>query len=103
MFKIKIRDEKNLALDGLDVLITENIYPWTAALGGTKMIDTLDGKLKLKVPKNFVGGNKMRIPSRGFRDLKNNVGDLYVKFNIVNPKNLTKKQLDLYKELEKLS
>lgn len=103
MFKIKIRDEKNMALDGLDVLITENIYPWTAALGGTKMIDTLDGKLKLKVPKNFVGGNKMRIPSRGFRDLKNNVGDLYVKFNIVNPKNLTKKQLDLYKELEKLS
>lgn len=100
MFKINIRDEKNMTLDGLDIEITENIYPWTAALGGTKTVDALDGKLKLKIPQNFVGGNKMRLASRGFKDLKNNVGDLYVKFNIVNPTKLSEKQIELYKELE---
>lgn len=103
LFKINIRDEKNLSLDGLDIIKTENIYPWEAALGTTKTVETLKGKLKLKVPKDFVGGNKMRIPSKGFKDLKGNVGDLYVIFNIVNPKELSEEQEKLYKELEKIS
>lgn len=103
LFKINIRDEKNLSLNGLDIIKTENIYPWEAALGTTKTVETLKGKLKLKVPKDFVGGNKMRIPSKGFKDLKGNVGDLYVIFNIVNPKELSEEQEKLYKELEKIS
>ena len=103
LFKINIRDEKNLSLDGLDIIKTENIYPWEAALGTNKTVETLKGKLKLKIPKAFVGGNKMRIPSKGFKDLKRNVGDLYVIFNIVNPKELSEEQEKLYKELEKIS
>ena len=103
LFKINIRDEKNLSLDGLDIIKTENIYPWEAALGTNKTVETLKGKLKLKIPKFFVGGNKMRIPSKGFKDLKGNVGDLYVIFNIVNPKELSEEQEKLYKELEKIS
>lgn len=103
LFKVNIRDEKNLSLDGLDIIKTENIFPWEAALGTTKTVETLKGKLKLKIPKAFVGGNKMRIPSKGFKDLKGNVGDLYVIFNIVNPKELSEEQEKLYKELEKIS
>lgn len=103
LFKINIRDEKDLVLDGLDIIKTENIYPWDAALGSSKTVETLSGKLKLKIPENFVGGNKMRIPSKGFKDLKGNVGDLYIIFNIVNPKNLSEEELDLYKKLQNLS
>ena len=103
LFKINIRDEKDLVLDGLDITKTENIYPWDAALGGSKTVETLDGKLKLKIPENFVGGNKMRIPSKGFKDLKGKLGDLYVIFNIVNPKKLSDDQIKLYKELQNLN
>ena len=103
LFKINIRDEKDLVLDGLDIIKTENIYPWDAALGSSKTVETLNGKLKLKIPENFVWRNKMRIPSKGFKDLKGNVGDLYVIFNIVNPKNLSEEELDLYKRLQNLS
>ncbi len=103
LFKINIRDEKELVLDGLDITKTENIYPWDAALGGSKTVETLDGKLKLKIPENFVGGNKMRIPSKGFKDLKGKVGDLYVIFNIINPKKLSDDQIKLYKELQNLN
>ena len=103
LFKINIRDEKDLVLDGLDITKTENIYPWDAALGGSKTVETLDGKLKLKIPENFVGGNKMRIPSKGFKDLKGKVGDLYVIFNIINPKKLSDDQIKLYKELQNLN
>lgn len=103
LFKINIRDEKDLVLDGLDITKTENIYPWDAALGGSKTVEILDGKLKLKIPENFVGGNKMRIPSKGFKDLKGKVGDLYVIFNIINPKKLSDDQIKLYKELQNLN
>ena len=103
LFKINIRDEKDLVLDGLDITKTENIYPWDAALGGSKTVETLDGKLKLKIPENFVGGNKMRIPSKGFKDLKGKVGDLYVIFNIINPNKLSDDQIKLYKELQNLN
>lgn len=103
LFKINIRDEKDLVLDGLDITKTENIYPWDAALGGSKTVETLDGKLKLRIPENFVGGNKMRIPSKGFKDLKGKVGDLYVIFNIINPKKLSDDQIKLYKELQNLN
>lgn len=103
LFKINIRDEKDLVLDGLDITKTENIYPWDAALGGSKTVETLDGKLKLKIPENFVGGNKMRIPSKGFKDLKGKIGDLYVIFNIINPKKLSDDQIKLYKELQNLN
>ena len=103
LFKINIRDEKNLSLDGLDLIKTENIYPWEAALGTSKTVETLKGKLKLKIPKDFVGGNKMRIPKKGFKDLKGNLGDLYLVFNIVNPKDLSEEQEKLYRELEKIS
>lgn len=103
LFKINIRDEKDLILDGLDITKTQNIYPWDAALGSSQTVETLSGKLKLRIPENFVGGNKMRIPSKGFKDLKGNVGDLYITFNIVNPKNLSEKEIKLYKELQNLS
>ena len=103
LFKINIRDEKDMFLDGLDITKKEDIYPWEAAFGSSKTVETLNGKLKLKIPENFVGGNKMRSPSKGFKDLKGNKGDLYISFNIVNPKDLSEKQLKLYKELEKIS
>ena len=103
LFKINSRDEKDMFLDGLDITKKEDIYPWEAAFGSSKTVETLNGKLKLKIPENFVGGNKMRIPSKGFKDLKGNKGDLYISFNIVNPKDLSEKQLKLYKELEKIS
>ncbi|MFR8927118.1 DnaJ C-terminal domain-containing protein [Peptoniphilus senegalensis] len=103
LFKINIRDQKDLVLDGLDIIKTENIYPWDAALGSSKTVETLNGKLKLKIPESFVGGNKMRIPSKGFKDLKGKVGDLYVIFNIINPKKLSDDQIKLYKELQNLN
>ena len=100
MFKIHVIDSQDLKLEGINLIKTVDIYPWEAALGCEKLIQTLKGKIKLKVPKNFKGGNKMRVPKAGFKDLKSNVGDLYVIFNIVNPTELTDEQIDLYEKLK---
>lgn len=102
-FKIDIRDENKLSLDGINLIKEVDIYPWTALLGGEKEIETMDGKIKIKIPNNFKGGSKMRLRNRGFKDLKNNTGDLYIKLNIVNPENISEEEKNLYRELEKLN
>lgn len=101
LFKIEVYTMTNEILDGLNITKEQDIYPWQAALGDKVVVETLSGKIKIGVPKNFKGGTKMRIPGKGFKDLKGSSGDLYVKFNIVNPNELTEEQIKLYEKLSK--
>lgn len=103
LFKINISNENNLRLDGLDLYRKIEVSPWTAALGGQLTVDSFEGKIKLKIPQNMDPNKKLRIPKKGFKDMKNNVGDLFIEFVLVNPKYLSKEQLDLYKKLKEIS
>ncbi|MGO1581063.1 MAG: DnaJ domain-containing protein [Peptoniphilaceae bacterium] len=103
IFKINIYPSEDGVLDGININKEEDLYPWQAALGDSTIINTLSGKLKINIPKGFKGGSKMRIAKKGYRDMKGNVGDLFVKFNISNPKDLTEKQIKLYEELKSIS
>ena len=102
LFKINIDLKPNEELNGNDVVEVVDIYPWQAALSDTVVVSSLHGKIKVKIPNGFKGGSKLRIPKKGFIDLKGNVGDLYIKFNIVNPSNLTEEEIKLYEKLKEL-
>ncbi len=102
-FKIELYPHRDLKLEGLDIYNEKEIYPWQAALGDSITVQTLEGRIKLKVPKNTKGGSKLRIPKKGFKDLKGNTGDLYIVFKIVNPSKLTEAQIKLYEELKNIS
>lgn len=103
LFTIKFLEDGRNRLDGLDIISKVNILPWEAALGSKIVVNTLSGKIKIDIPKGILGGNKLRIPRKGYRDLKDKVGDLYLEINIVNPPQLSDKELKLYEELSKLS
>ena len=76
---------------------------YTAILGGELTIDTLDGKVKLKVKPETQNGSKVKLTGKGFPvyKAKGQFGDLYVTFNIKIPTNLTEKQKDLFTQLSK--
>lgn len=103
LFRINIKDEKFLKLDGIDLYKIVEIYPWQEALGEEKTVETFEGKVKVKIPKNRVYGQKLRIPNKGFKDMKGNTGDMFIEFALVNPQNLSKEQIELYKKLEEIS
>lgn len=86
---------------GDDLHVTEELDLFTAVLGGEKMIDTLSGKVKLKVNPETQNGTKIRLKGKGFPAYKKEgeFGDLYVTYNVLIPKNLTEKQKALFKEL----
>ncbi|SHH65208.1 curved DNA-binding protein [Anaerosphaera aminiphila DSM 21120] len=103
LFKIDVYTSTTEQLDGLNITKEEDVFPWQAALGDKVVVPTLSGKIKVQIPKGFKGGNKLRIPNKGFKNIAGNVGDLFVKFNIVNPPHLTEEQTKIYEELKKIS
>ncbi len=89
---------------GDDVYMTTEIDLYTALLGGESIIETLSGKLKLKVAPETQNGTKIRLKGKGFPVYKQEgqFGDLYVTYQINLPSNLTNKEKELFTELSKL-
>ncbi len=88
---------------GDDLYATMELDLYTAVLGGEKTIDTLDGKVKLKVKPETQNGTKTRLKGKGFPVYKKEgaYGDLIVTWFIKIPVNLTEKQKDLFRELSR--
>ncbi len=103
LFKIAFIPNDRYRLDGLDIISKVDLLPWEAGLGTRIVVDTLDGKIKVNIPEGIEAGKKIRIPKRGYRDMKDNVGDLYIEINIVNPPTLSQEEEELYKKLRDLS
>lgn len=97
--KVSIKDSNNRKLDGLDIIQTEKVYPWQAYFGTKIKIDTLDGKFMVNIPEKIETGQKIRMQNKGYKDMNDNRGDLYIEVLIDNPTNLTKEQEELYKKL----
>jgi curved DNA-binding protein len=76
---------------------------YTAVLGGEITMDTLNGKVKLKVKPETQNGSNIKLKGKGFPVYKNegHFGDLYVTYAIKIPTNLTDKQKVLFTELSK--
>ena len=74
---------------------------YTAVLGGEITVDTLDGKVKLKVMPETQQGTKVNLKGKGFPVYKNEgqFGDLQITYSIRIPTHLTDKQKKLFQEL----
>jgi curved DNA-binding protein len=89
---------------GNDLYATATIDLYTALLGGETTIDTLSGKVKLKVTPETQPGTKIRLKGKGFPLYKKEgeAGDLYITYEIKLPANLTEEQKALFTQLSKL-
>jgi len=87
--------------DNLYTSVDLDLY--AAVLGGEITMETLSGKVKLKVQPETQNGSKIKLSGKGFPVYKNegHFGDLYVTYNIKIPTNLTDKQKALFAELSK--
>ena len=91
--------------DGNDLHTIVDLDLYTAVLGGEIIIDTLDGKVKLKVKPETQNGSKIKLKGKGFPVYKKEgeFGDLVITFQNKTPTNLTDKQKELFEQLSKLS
>lgn len=91
--------------EGDDLYTTVPLDLYTALLGGEVIVDTLNGKVKLKVQEGTQNGSKIRLRGKGFPVYKQDgaFGDLIITYNITIPTNLTDKQKDLLRQIQTLS
>lgn len=90
--------------DGSNLYAIETIDLYTALLGGEIVVDTFDGKVKLKVAPETSSGTKVKLKGKGFPIYKkeNEFGDLYITYQVKLPTNLTDKEKELYRELSEI-
>ncbi|MDP3003366.1 MAG: J domain-containing protein, partial [Bacteroidales bacterium] len=88
---------------GNNLFTSVDLDLYTAVLGGEITIETLNGKVKLKVKPETQNGTKIKLKDKGFPVYKNEgqFGDLYVTYTVKIPTNLTEKQKVLFTELSK--
>ena len=88
---------------GNDLQQTVNLDLYAAVLGGEVTVDTLDGKIKLKVKPGTQNGAISRLKGKGFPVYKKegSNGDLYITFNILIPTSLSAREKELFEALSK--
>ena len=98
-----IADNPKFKRLGNDLYTKVDLDLYTAILGGEITIDTLDGKVKLKVKPETQNGSKLKLKGKGFPvyKSKDKFGDLFVTFMIKIPTDLTERQRKLFSELAK--
>jgi molecular chaperone DnaJ len=76
----------------------------TAALGGEIEIPTLDGSAKIKIPNETQSGKVFRLRGKGIRGVRSREhGDLLCHVVVETPVNLTERQRELLRELERIT
>jgi curved DNA-binding protein len=90
--------------DGNNLHTTFDLDLYTALLGGEVVVDTFDGKVKLKVAPETQSGTKVKLKGKGFPVYKkeNEFGDLYITYQVKLPTNLSEKEKELFGELIKM-
>ena len=87
-----------------DLYTTVQLNLYTAVLGGEITVDTMSGKVKLKVKPETQNGTKTRLKGKGFPVYKKEgeFGDLIITYHVQIPTEITEQQKDLFTQLSKL-
>jgi curved DNA-binding protein len=97
---VEVAQDPRFERDGEDLRTSALIDVFTALLGGEAEVETLEGKVKLKIPAGTQPEQVFRLAGRGMPRSKGSQGkgDLFVRVKVRIPKQLSSKQKSLLEE-----
>jgi len=100
----QIDNHTNFKRDGNNLYSSVNLDLYKSMIGGEVVIDSFEGKVKLKIAPETQNGAQVKLKGKGFPVYKKegHFGDLIITFNLKTPVNLTTKEKELFNELSKL-
>ncbi|MDX1644666.1 MAG: DnaJ C-terminal domain-containing protein [Thermoanaerobaculia bacterium] len=101
--KIQHIPHPDFRLDGSDLHTTVEAAPWEAVLGGEAEVPTLDGSVRVKIPKGSSSGRRIRLKGKGFPGKNGRRGDLFAEIRIVVPDEPSESERELYERLKEAS
>ncbi len=85
--KVNVANSPEYERDGNNLTKTVDVPLKTALFGGKIPVQTLHKEITVKIPKGIKCGQKLRVKEQGMIDRKSKqIGDLYLKLNVVLPK-----------------
>lgn len=98
----RIKEDPTFKRIGNDLYTTTTIDLYTAVLGGEIILDTLNGKVKVKIKAGTQNNSKIRLKEKGFPIYKQSgkYGDLILTIQISIPTLLTERQKELFKQIK---
>jgi len=99
----EIKNDTEFTRNGNDLYKNISLNLYKAVLGGDETIDTMNGKVKLKIAPETQNGTKVRLKGKGFPIYKKegSFGDLYITWEVQVPTQLTSKEKELFEQLSK--
>lgn len=101
--KIDIENNDEFRLKGTDLYTDLKLTPWEAALGTRVEIKTIDTETKVYIPQGIQSGERIKIPSKGYKNGKGGRGDLIAEVKIMVPKILELNEKEMYEKLKEIS
>jgi curved DNA-binding protein len=97
-----IENDTTFKRDGANLYKDAEIDLYTALLGGDLMIDTFEGKVKLKVNPETQTGTTVKLKGKGFPVYKQegSFGDLYINYIVKLPTRLSEEEKELLSKLK---
>lgn len=100
---LETKEDKRFRRSNGDVASVISIDPSLAVLGGEIEIPTVNGNVKMKVPKGTQSGKEFRLREKGGPRLRGGgVGDHFVTINVEIPSNLSAEEKKLWERLSEL-
>ena len=99
---VEVSPHAKFQRQGYDIVTDEEIPFTKAALGTELPVETIDGKVMVRIPAGTQPGTTMRLKGKGVTQVRStHRGDQYVRIKVVIPKNLSKHQKELLEEFDK--
>ncbi len=99
---VRVGFDNRFTREGDDLHTIVEVDLFTAVLGGEVEVETMAGKVSLKIPAGTQPKQKMRLKNKGMPVLqkKNKFGDLIATIHVKIPINLSEKEKELFQKLQ---
>ena len=102
MYLVVHFNDKEYTINGTDLTKTIEVTPAEAVIGCQKEIKTLHGTINIKIPPKTSCGATLRLKGLGLPKKGGGYGNLNAKISLNIPKELSDKEISLYKQLLEL-
>lgn len=103
--RVWVGESKIFRKEGFNLIMDLPVKLTTALTGGTVEIETLDGKIEMRIPSGTSHGEILRVKDRGVpmteRGVSGRRGDILVVTHVEMPRKLSKQAQKLVEELKK--
>lgn len=98
---VKLLEDDDYSLNGIDLNRKITVSPAIAATGGKVKLQIFDEKLIVTLPKHIKNGELVNVPKKGYITEDGKRGDLILKINIDLPDQISEREEKLYEQLLK--